>query len=128
MHWIALVVLLAVLQYMVFGMMVGRARMRYQVLAPATVGHPQFERLFRVHYNTLELLVAFIPSIWLFGLYLDPRWGAGIGAIFVLGRAVYAFAYIRAPQRREVGAMMSFASVAVLLFGALFGAVRLLWE
>lgn len=128
MHWIALVVLLAVLQYMVFGMMVGRARMRYQIAAPATVGHPQFERLFRVHYNTLELLVAFIPSIWLFGLYLDPRWGAGVGALFVLGRAVYAFGYLRAPERREVGAMMSFASVAVLLVGALFGLVRLLWE
>ncbi len=68
----------------------GGARARYKVAAPATTGHPDFERTFRVHYNTLELLVAFIPSIWLFGLYLNPRWGAIIGAVFLVGRALYA--------------------------------------
>jgi glutathione S-transferase len=127
MLWIALVILLALLEYMVFGFLVGGARARYKISAPATTGHPEFERTFRVHYNTLELLVAFIPSIWLFGLYLNPRWGAIIGAVFVVGRAIYAVGYIRAPEKREIGAMLSFASVAVLLFGALFGVIRVLW-
>jgi glutathione S-transferase len=127
MLWIALVILLALLEYMVFGFLVGGARARYKISAPATTGHPEFERTFRVHYNTLELLVAFIPSIWLFGLYLNPRWGAIIGAVFVVGRALYAVGYIRAPEKREIGAMLSFASVAVLLFGALFGVIRVLW-
>jgi glutathione S-transferase len=128
MDLIAAVVLLAVLEYMVFGGLVGAARGRYKVAAPATVGHPQFERTFRVHYNTLEMMVAFIPAIWLFGLYTDPRWGAGLGVLFVVGRALYAVGYIRAPEKREVGAMMSFAAVAILAFGALFGVVRrLLW-
>jgi uncharacterized membrane protein YecN with MAPEG domain len=127
MLWIALVVLLSLLEFMVFGMLVGGARARYKIQAPATSGHPIFERTFRVHYNTLELLVVFIPSIWLFGMYLNPRWGAIIGVVFMVGRAVYAAGYIRAPEKREIGAMLSFAAVAVLLFGAIFGVVRSLW-
>ena len=87
MLWIALVVLLALCEFMAFGFLVGSARARYKVSAPATSGHPVFERTFRVHYNTLEMLLVFIPSIWLFGMYLNPRWGAIIGAIFLLGRA-----------------------------------------
>jgi glutathione S-transferase len=127
MLWIALVVLLAVFEFMVFGFLVGSARARYKVSAPATSGHPAFERTFRVHYNTLEMLVVFIPAIWLFGMYLNPRWGAIIGALFLLGRALYAIGYIRAPEKRELGALQSFASLAVLLLGALYGVIRALW-
>jgi glutathione S-transferase len=126
MLWTALVILLAVLEFMAFGFLVGSARARYKIDAPATTGHPEFERTFRVHYNTLEMLVAFIPSIWLFGMYLNPRWGAIIGVVFLVGRALYAFGYIRAPEKRSFGAMLSFASVTVLLVGALFGVVRAL--
>src|SRR5580692_2181419 len=124
MLWIALVVLLALVEFLAFGFLVGSARARYKIAAPATSGHPVFERTFRVHYNTLELLVVFIPAIWLFGMYLNPRWGAIIGAVFLVGRALYAFGYIRAPEKREVGAMLSFVSVAVLVVGAVFAIVR----
>ncbi len=127
MLWIAVVILLALLEYMVFGFLVGGARARHRIAAPATTGHPVFERTFRVHYNTLELLVVFIPAIWLFGMYLNPRWGAILGAVFLVGRALYAVGYIRAPEKREIGATLSFASVGVLLFGALFGVLRVLW-
>ena len=127
MLWTALVILIALIEYMVFGFLVGGARARYKVAAPATSGHPDFERYFRVHYNTLEMLVVFIPAAWLFGLYLSPRWSAIIGAVFVLGRALYAIGYIRAAEKREVGAMLSFASLAVLLVGAVIGVVRALW-
>ncbi|MGC1457936.1 MAG: MAPEG family protein [Steroidobacteraceae bacterium] len=127
MLWTALVILLALIEYMVFGFLVGGARARYKIAAPATSGHPEFERTFRVHYNTLEMLVVFVPAIWLFGMYLNPRWSAIIGVVFVVGRALYAIGYIRAPEKREVGAMLSFASLAVLLGGAVFGVVRALW-
>ncbi len=126
MLWIALVILLALVEYMVFGFLVGGARARYKISAPATTGHPDFERTFRVHYNTLEMLVVFIPAIWLFGMYLNPRWGAIIGAVFLVGRAIYAVGYIRAPEKREIGALLSFLSLAVLLCGALFGVIRVL--
>jgi glutathione S-transferase len=126
MLWTALVILLAVLEFMAFGFLVGSARARFKIDAPATTGHPEFERTFRVHYNTLEMLVVFIPSIWLFGMYLNPRWGAIIGVVFVVGRALYAVGYIRAPEKRSFGALLSFASVTVLLVGAIIGVVRAL--
>ena len=127
MLWIALVVLLALLEFMVFGFLVGRARGLYKIEAPATSGHPVFERAFRVHYNTLEMLVVFIPAIWLFGLYLSPRWGAIIGAVFVVGRALYGIGYMRAPEKREIGALLSFAPLSILTIGALVGVIRALW-
>ena len=124
MLWIALVILLALIEFMAFGFLVGGARKRYNIAVPATTGHPDFERTFRVHYNTLEMLVVFVPAIWLFGMYLNPRWGAIIGVVFLVGRALYAVGYIRAAEKRSLGAMLSFASVAVLLAGAVFGVVR----
>jgi glutathione S-transferase len=127
MLWTALVILAALIEYMVFGFLVGGARARFKIAAPATSGHPDFERTFRVHYNTLEMLVVFVPAIWLFGMYLNPRWGAIIGVVFVVGRALYAIGYTRAAEKRSFGALLSFASLAVLLGGAVFGVVRALW-
>ena len=55
----------------------GRARVRCNVPAPATTGHPVFERYFRVQQNTLEQLIVFVPSMWLFGLYVSAALGRG---------------------------------------------------
>jgi uncharacterized membrane protein YecN with MAPEG domain len=126
MNWVAGVILLALVEYCVFGMLVGRARAKYAIPAPAVSGNEMFERYFRVHQNTLELLIAFIPAIWLFGLYVSPRWGAGIGAVFLVGRILYARGYVRAPEQRELGAGLSFVPQFVLILGALFGVVRAL--
>ncbi len=126
MHWIALVAVLALIEYMLFVFMVAGARGRYKVHAPAITGHPVFERTLRVQQNTLELLVVFLPALWMFGLFLSPPWGAGLGALFILGRALYAWGYIRAPEKRELGAMVSFAAVGLLLLGALAGVLRML--
>ena len=49
-------ILLALLEYIVMAALVGRARAKYGIHAPATTGHPDFERANRVHINTLENL------------------------------------------------------------------------
>ena len=85
----AIVIILAVIEYIVFGILVGRARGRYGIKAPATTGHEVFERYFRVHQNTLETLMGFIPGIALFALFVNPNWGAGIGLVYLIGRIVY---------------------------------------
>ena len=72
MAYVHLVIVLALLEFMLFGLAVGSARARYKVPAPATAGHEVFERYFRVQMNTLEQLVVFLPSIWLFGHYSMP--------------------------------------------------------
>ena len=121
---VAVVIVLALVQYIAFGMLVAWARGKYGVKAPAVTGHETFDRYFRVHQNTLELLVAFVPAIWLFGMYVDPTWAALLGLVFVVARMLYLRGYVTDPAKREVGFTLSILSVLVLLIGALWGAGR----
>ena len=126
MEIVAVVITLALLEFVVFGMLVGRARGRYGVNAPAVSGHEIFDRYFRVHYNTMEMLVTFVPSIWLFGLYVSPQWAAAIGAVYLIGRIVYLRGYVADPGKREIGFGLSALPIVVLLVGSLWGAVRVM--
>ena len=126
MEIVAVVIVLALLEFVVFGMLVGRARGRYGVNAPAVSGHEVFDRYFRVHYNTMEMLVTFVPSIWLFGLYVSPKWGAALGVVYLVGRIVYLRSYVANPRKREIGFGLSALPIVVLLLGALWGAVRVM--
>jgi uncharacterized membrane protein YecN with MAPEG domain len=121
---VAVVIVLALVQYVVFGMLVGWARGQYGVKAPAVTGHEIFDRYFRVHQNTLELLVAFVPAIWLFGMYVDPTWAALLGLVYLVARVLYLRGYVKDPARREVGFTLSVLPILVLLAGALWGAGR----
>ena len=121
---VAVVIVLALVQYVVFGMLVGWARGKYGVHAPAVTGHETFDRYFRVHQNTLELLVAFVPAIWLFGMYVDPTWAALLGLVYLVARVLYLRGYVADPAKREVGFALSVLPVFVLLAGALWGAGR----
>ncbi|MGB5104425.1 MAG: MAPEG family protein [Steroidobacteraceae bacterium] len=123
---VALVVVIALLEYVVFGALVGRARGLYGVKAPAVSGHEMFDRYFRVHQNTMELLVAFVPAIWLFGLYVSPKWAALIGLVYVAGRILYLLGYVKDPAKREFGFGMSVLPIVVMLVGALWGAAKAL--
>lgn len=124
---VAIVVLLALLEYIVFTMLVGRARMRCKVMAPATTGHPVFERYFRVQQNTLEQLIVFVPAIWLFAVYVSPLWAAGFGLLFVIGRAIYMNGYVTEPGKRAPGFGLSLLANIVLTVGGLAGAVLSLY-
>lgn len=123
---VAIVVVIALLEYVVFSALVGRARGLYGVKAPAVSGHEMFDRYFRVHQNTLELLVAFVPAIWLFGLYVSPKWAALLGLLYVAGRILYLLGYVKDPAKREFGFGLSVLPIVVLLVGALWGAAKAL--
>jgi uncharacterized membrane protein YecN with MAPEG domain len=103
---------------------VGRARGKYGVKAPAVHGHEVFERYFRVHYNTLELIVVFVPAMWLFGSYVSPTWAAVLGLVYVVGRVAYLVGYVADPAKREIGFGLSVLPILVLLVGGLWGAAR----
>jgi uncharacterized membrane protein YecN with MAPEG domain len=126
MEFVAFVIALALLEFAVFGMLVGWARGKYKVAAPAIGGHPVFERYFRVHQNTMEQLVAFVPAIWLFGTYVNPTWAGWLGLVFVAGRVVYLAGYVADPAKREIGFAMSSLPVVILLIGALWGSGKAL--
>jgi len=119
-----LIVALALLQFFAFATAVGRAREKYNVPAPATTGNEVFERYFRVQMNTLELLIMFVPGIWMFGFYVSAKVAAGLGGIYLIGRCIYYFAYVKDPRKRSLGYGLSAGPVAALVIGALVGAVR----
>jgi len=89
-------------------------------------GHPDFERTNRVHVNTLENLIIFIPSVWIFGAYVSARWAAALGFLFVVARAVYAVGYLRAAEKRSIGASVTGLIEIVLVVGCLVGLARAL--
>ena len=127
MAYVDIVTALAVLQFVVFGFKVSAARGRYVVKAPAITGNEIFERLFRIQQNTLELLIAFLPGIYLFSKYFSPLLAAAIGAVYLLGRELYAYTYVKDPSKREVGYGMTFVPMIILVVGGLIGAVRALF-
>jgi uncharacterized MAPEG superfamily protein len=117
------VIALALCEFLFFGFAVGRARVMYGIKAPATTGNEVFERYFRVQMNTLEQLVVFVPAILLFAHYVSAAWAAGLGLLFVLGRALYFTGYVKDPKKRSLGFGLSFLPTVVLLVGSLIGAV-----
>ena len=126
MIWVDLVTILALLQFAFFGFLVGAARMKHGVRAPAQSGHELFDRAFRVHMNTLETLVMLLPSMYIAARYNDPRWAAALGAVYLVGRMIYRQAYVRDPQKRSMGYSLSFMPAAILAAMALVGIGRAL--
>jgi glutathione S-transferase len=123
MDLVTVVLVLALLQYIAFAMLVGRARGKYGVKAPAVAGHEGFERYFRVQQNTIELLVAFVPAIWLFGQSVSTMWAAILGGVYLVGRVVYLKSYVADPEKRGAGFGLSALPILAMLFGVLIKAV-----
>jgi glutathione S-transferase len=118
-HFTALVTCLAVLVYLGSSILVSRARVKFGVKLPAISGNPDFERVFRAQMNTLEWLPIFLPSLWLFAIYIGDGVAAAIGAVWVIGRILYVLGYAKAVEMRGPGfAIQSLATIALLL-GAL---------
>lgn len=126
MNWVHLVAVLAVGQYLLFGILVGQARGRYGVAAPAVTGHEGFERVYRVQMNTLELLAALLPALYLAAQYWPPLPVAAAGLVYLAGRLLYWQAYVRNPASRALGFTLSFLPIGLLVLAALAGAVRTL--
>jgi|SRR5882724_11424139 len=126
MAWVNLVTLCALLEYFVFGWLVGKARVTYGVKAPAMNGHEVFDRYFRVHYNTLELLIMFIPGLWIAAQYWNPLWMAAIGVVYLIGRIFYLRGYVSDPKSRHIGFLLSMAPIIALVLAGAVGAVRVL--
>ena len=74
--------------------------------------------------NTLEQLIAFIPGIYLFALYFGPFVAAALGVVYLIGREIYSYTYVKDPAKREVGYGMTFLPLIILVVGGLIGAVR----
>ncbi len=120
-HYTAIVTLMALGFYLFTSLAVARARLKLGVKAPATVGHPDFERMFRVQMNTLEWLPLFLPSLWLFALYVNDIAAAAIGAVWIFGRILYYRGYAAAAEKRDAGFGIQAFAAGVLFVGAFAG-------
>ena len=127
MEAIAIVTILALLQFVWISVQVGTMRGRHGVKAPAISGHPDFERAFRVQQNTMEQLVVFLPALWMFGHFVKPLWGAGFGLVFIIGRFVYRAEYLKDPGSRSPGFMITFLPTAIMLIWLLVALLRALF-
>jgi len=127
-NYTALVTLLAVAFYFYTGILVARARAEFGVKAPATAGHPDFERVFRVQMNTLEWTPIFLPALWLFARYVSDVGAAVIGLVWILGRVLYLAGYAEAADKRGRGFRIQAAAAGVLWIGALIGIVSRLLQ
>jgi len=114
MEAVVIVTVLALMQYMYFGIQVGGAHQKFDVKAPSMAGDPQFDRVYRVHQNTLEQLIVLIPALWMFAKYVNPLWGAGMGAVYLIGRFIYRAEYIKDPATRTLGFTLSFLPGAIM--------------
>jgi glutathione S-transferase len=123
MPFVHLVIGLALVEFLLFGVAVSRARVRYNIPAPATTGNEAFERYFRVQMNTLEQLIVFVPSVLLFARYVNAYLAAALGVVFLIGRAVYFQGYVRSAQGRHIGFLLSVIPNVALLIGAIIGAI-----
>lgn len=121
----AIVTLLALLVYFWNFMSAGRARGKHKIVAPATTGHPEFERKLRIQQNMIEQLIMFIPALWIFSLTVNVLAGAAIGLVFIIGRIIYSASYANDPAKRGPGFGIGMLSTMVLMLGALIGSVRL---
>jgi hypothetical protein len=121
---VAIVTVLALGQFFWLSVQVARARSRYGVAAPATHGNEVFERHFRVQMNTLEQLVLFLPSLWIFANYISPLWATALGMVFVIGRAIYATSYVRDPKSRSLGFGLTAFPTVTMMIGIVIWAVR----
>ena len=114
----ALTTCLAVAVYFSTSILVSRARTAYGIKVPATTGHPDFERVFRVQMNTLEWMPIFLPSLWLFAVYVSDPLAAAIGLLWIAGRILYIVSYSKAANKRGPGfGIQAFAAI-VLWLGA----------
>jgi glutathione S-transferase len=115
---VALITVLALMLYLWQSLRVGSARGRLGVEAPATTGNPEFERHYRIQANTLEGLIIFLPALWLSAIYIDDRFAAALGLVWIVGRVLYTLGYAREAKARGPGFGIQAIAMLILLLGS----------
>ncbi len=122
-YYTAIVTLLVVAFYFFLATRVAVAHGKFDVKLPATVGNPDFERIFRVHVNTLEWMPTFLLPLWLCAIYLSDITAAVLGLVWIGGRILYFTGYSKAVEKRLPGFFIQSAACILLFIGAIAGIV-----
>ncbi len=122
----ALITLMAIALMFWTAIGVGRARVKYEVKAPATSGNDMFDRAYRVQMNTMESALMMLPALWVYAAFIGDTGAAAMGLAWVAGRIWYALAYQKDPAKRGGGFSLALLAVAGLWAGGLWGVVKAL--
>lgn len=97
------------------------ARGKFKVKAPSMEGPLEFQSIMRVQANTLESLPLLLAPLWMCALFLGDQWAAAAGALWCVGRVLYALAYYKDPSKRTLGYMLSMTASGLLIIGTCVG-------
>jgi glutathione S-transferase len=126
-RYTAIVTLLAVAFYFFLATRVAEARGKFNVNLPETTGNPDFERIFRVHMNTLEWMPTFMAPLWLCAIYLNDIAAAALGLVWIGGRALYFVGYSNAVEKRLPGFFIQ-STACILLFICATAGIVMHWS
>jgi glutathione S-transferase len=115
---LATLLALAVFIWTIF--LVGQARGRYGIAAPACTGNEDFERHFRVQMNTQEQLLLLLPALWLCAIWVGELYAGIGGLVWCIGRIIYVVTYLRDPKSRSIGfALTALPTLAMMVADAI---------
>lgn len=117
----SLVTLLSVLQIFLFSWKASSTRVKHGIEAPQMHGHPDVDRAQRVHLNTMEQIIMFLPSLWLALPVLGDYYTSILGGVWLVGRQLYAHAYWADAAKRGTGMWVTFLAFIILFGAAAYG-------
>ena len=120
---VALITLLILLEYLVFMLLVGKARLQGDIQAPAVSGTEEMDRAYRVQMNTLEQMMVTLPALWICAYFFLPLVAAILGLGFFIGRILYRNSYMKDPDKRTAGFAIGFLSNLGLIGCGLWGVI-----
>ena len=120
---VALITLLILLEYLVFMLLVGKARLQGDIQAPAVSGTEEMDRAYRVQMNTLEQMVITLPALWICAYFFLPLVAAILGLGFFIGRILYRNSYMKDPAGRTAGFAIGFLANLGLIGCGLWGVI-----
>jgi len=98
--WPALATCMTIIHTVWVVSQVGKARRTYNIQPPAVTGNPNFDRIFRVQQNTVEMLTLFYPSLWICSLFVNGFLGFVLGVAWLVSRYYYALGYYESAEKR----------------------------
>lgn len=121
--WPVVVALMAQILFIAVTGQVGMARYRYRIFPPKTTGHPDFDRIFRVHMNFVEQFPFFALALLLCTFVVSGQVAGILGSIWVLFRALYSVRYSSRPIGKDIYLYTAPQYLALFLM-YLFPAIR----
>ena len=109
---------IALLVYYFTLLRAGMARVKFDIKAPSHDGPEEYVWHVRVHHNTLEHLILFLPGLWLFSFAVDPVWATIIGILWPIGRIRYALSYYKDAEKRGPGLYLSMPPIYIYVLGS----------